>query len=368
MTADEPVRPGATGDTDDPEVLAAELAEELAAAAAEPPPKKRWWRLPLRIVVSLAMLWFLITKIAGVSLRDLVPEWSPAATAWLALAFVLTAVSVVLSALRWQEVLHGMGIRSRLGPLISHYFACQYVSNVLPTTIGGDVLRVSRESKDSGDTADSFASVIIERLTGWLVLPVLTFAGFLLNPSLRQGDHPTTDTVLTAEQAANLALAIAGGTLLALIVVLYMADHPRLGGRFASREGWRRWIGAVHLGVSRLRHQPGVTARVIAVGLAFQFVLVLAGTAAAHTIGIEGVGLTVMLAFLPPVLISQIVPIGITGLGVREGMLVILLAPLGVPRQQAIALGLLLFLLNLVVGLLGAPSFVMGSREKKPAT
>ena len=38
--------------------------------------------------------------------------------------------------------------------------------------------------------------------------------------------------------------------------------------------------------------------------------------------------------------------------------------PLGVPRSQAIALGLLLYLLNLVVSLFGAPAFAVGNRTK----
>lgn len=39
------------------------------------------------------------------------------------------------------------------------------------------------------------------------------------------------------------------------------------------------------------------------------------------------------------------------------------LNPLGVPRSQAIALGLLLYLLNLVVSLFGAPAFAVGSKR-----
>ena len=43
------------------------------------------------------------------------------------------------------------------------------------------------------------------------------------------------------------------------------------------------------------------------------------------------------------------------------------LHPLGVPRSQAIALGLLLYLLNLVVSLAGAPSFAIGHKSKVAA-
>jgi uncharacterized membrane protein YbhN (UPF0104 family) len=79
------------------------------------------------------------------------------------------------------------------------------------------------------------------------------------------------------------------------------------------------------------------------------------------------VGPTALLAFVPAVLIAQVLPISISGLGVREGLFVLFLQPLGVPQSQAIALGLLLYVLNLVVSLAGAPAFAVGQRVRPAA-
>jgi glycosyltransferase 2 family protein len=49
---------------------------------------------------------------------------------------------------------------------------------------------------------------------------------------------------------------------------------------------------------------------------------------------------------------------------VREGAFVLFLGPLGVAQQEAIALGFLLYLLNLGVSLLGAPAFAAGGRAR----
>ena len=348
--------PSAAVDPEDPDVLAARLEADLIDVVDAPPKPKRWWVLPLRLAISAVMLWYLIRRLAGVSLADLVPTWSTETGLWLGLALVLTAAGVVLSAARWRQVLSGMAVPSRFGRLVSYYFAGQFVSNVLPTTIGGDVLRISRLAGDTGDAADSFASVTIERLTGWLVLPLLTFAGFALNPELIAADDRTT-----------LALVIAVGTLITLIAILSIADHPRLGGRFADRRGWRRFIGAVHLGVTKLRRRPRAAVAVVAVGVAYQFVLVLAAAAGARGLGIEDVGVTVLLAFYPAVLIAQVLPVGVSGIGVRELAFVTFLEPLGVPDEQAIALGLLIFALNLVVSFAGAPAFARGPDRRPPA-
>lgn len=317
----------------------------------------RRWVLPLRIAISVAMLAILYTRVPDFEWEGVIPEWSTTSLFWLAGAATLTVFSIVLSAVRWQQVLRAMGLRVQLRALVPLYFAGQFVSNVLPTTIGGDVLRVSRLSRENGDTPDTFASVVLERLTGWLVLPLITLFGLLINPELRE-----------LGRATSLAVVIAVATLAGLALILFAADHPSLGGRFSAKGGWRRFIGAVHLGVDKLRHRPRAAASVIAAGLLYQFVLCLAALMAAEAVGLTDLGLTPLLAFFPAVLIAQVLPIGISGIGVREGAFVIFLTPLGVPPEQAVALGLLLYLLNLVASLLGAPAFAVGGRRRRALT
>ena len=318
-----------------------------------PEVRRRRWLPWVRVGVSVAILAVIIVKVPDFDWSRLVPQWTTSNTLWLVLAAALTLAGFALSTLRWHAVLRAMGMHpTPLRRLFGHYVAGQFVSNVLPTTIGGDVVRVSRLAQDGDDTADAFASVVIERLTGWLVLPVITIVGFLVNPGLRELGTATT-----------IALAIAFGTLALLVAILVAANHPRLLGRFAERDGWRRFAGAVHTGIARLRRRPVAAAWVVGAGLLYQGVMVLAATAAAMALGMDDVGITVLAAFLPAVLISQVLPIGISGIGVREGAFVLFLTPLGVPTEQAIALGLLLYALTLGMSLIGAPAFAIGSRR-----
>ncbi len=312
--------------------------------------------LAARMAVSGAMLWFLVVKIGKSRSPDL-PPWNRHTALYLSGAAVLTLVGLVLSAVRWQAVLTALGQPSRLKRLLSHYLAGQFVANVLPTTIGGDVLRVSRLSRDSGPgrSPTSFASVVLERLTGWVVLPVITFVGFAVNPGLRH-----------LGRATQVALGLSAGTLV-LLVLLMVAVGSRRYGDVDHEKGWRRFLAAVSLGLDQLRRHPGQALNVIAVGFLYQFCLVLAAVLAARAVGIPDAGPTALLAFFPAVAIAQVLPISISGLGVREGLFVLFLHPLGVPGEQAIALGLLLYLLNLLVSLLGAPSFAVGGRRRSAA-
>jgi hypothetical protein len=317
--------------------------------------RKQAVSLAVRIGLSALMLAVLIWRIPPIEADEVIPELNARTLTWLGLAAALTLVGLVLSAMRWQRVLEVLGLDAKLSRLLSHYLAGQFVSNVLPTTIGGDVLRVSRLSRETGESPKTFASVVLERLTGWLVLPVISVVGFLVNPPLQD-----------LGRATQVAIGLAFATLLALCILLYAVADQRIGGRFEAKDGWRRFASAVHLGVARMRQQPAAAAHVLIVGFAYQLVLVLAAVAAAQALGVRPAGLTALLAFFPAVAIAQVLPIGISGLGVREGAFILFLDPLGVEAQDAIALGLLLYLLNLGVSLLGAPAFAMGGRVPAP--
>lgn len=308
-----------------------------------------------RIVVSLALLWLLVTKI-GANWSQAIPDPTAQTIAWLIGALTLTAISVVLSAVRWAEVLRALGQQPPFGRLLSLYFAGQFMGNVLPSTIGGDALRVSRLGRDTGDSPTVFASVVIERLTGWLVLPAMTLFGLAVNPGLRG-----------LGRASRLAFGVAAATLvlLAVVVVLTARQGQGLENRLEQIEGWRRFTSSVRFGLRRLIREPSATGRILASGFAYQLILIGAALMAARALHLPaGVGPTALLAFVPAVLTAQVLPVSISGLGVREGLFVLFLQPLQVPHSQAIALGLLIYLLNLVVSLAGAPAFAVGAGRR----
>ncbi|HZN15122.1 MAG TPA: lysylphosphatidylglycerol synthase transmembrane domain-containing protein [Acidimicrobiales bacterium] len=309
---------------------------------------KRW--LPtVRVVASMVMLVVLVQR---VHLTSILPDTSRHTMGWLVAAVVVWCVGVVLSAVRWQRVLYALDIHMPLRALVGHYLASLFVSNFLPSTVGGDVLRVTRLSSANGDTPRNFASVVLERLTGWVVLPVLTLTALLVNPGLRH-----------LGRASWLAFLIAVITLVLLVGVLVAAGHPAIGGRLTSTEGWRRFTGAIHLGLEQFRRRPALAIEVLTTSFAYQLVVMLAAFLAADALGL-GISWTAILAFMPAVAIVQVLPITIGGLGVREGALVLFLRPLGVSTQHAIALGLLVYGINLAVSLLGAPAFAVGSSRR----
>lgn len=327
--------------------------EQQHPVTASPDRRRLAWGV-IRVVASIVMLVILLPRASGY-LRPLLHVRT---LAWLVGAVVVTLIGVVLATLRWQRVLVALDVRNtRVGTLLGHYLAGLFVSNFLPTTIGGDVLRVSRLAAGNGESEAgprSFASVVLERLTGWLVLPVISLVTLAINPGLLR---PPVD------DASHLVVVISLATLSLLGVILVGASSPRVGRRLQTKAGWLRFVNAIHLGLARFRKSPGMAIEVLVVGFAYQLAVVLAAFLSAKALGLP-VSWTAVLAFMPAVAIVQVLPAPtIGGLGVREGAFVLFLHPLGVSADQAITLGLLVYGINLVASLFGAPAFAVGGRR-----
>jgi uncharacterized protein (TIRG00374 family) len=321
-------------------------AEEVQQPAPKRAPK---WGFGLRLLVSAVLLAILVSRI---DFEGAFPKHGHLSTiVFFALGVLTATIGIVLSAWRWQRVLAAFGSPVPLRSLTGHYFAGQFVGNVLPSTIGGDVLRVSRSAKNVGSSETAFAAVALERLSGFVALPIICLFGFVVDPSLLESS------------TAWVALLVSGITLAALAVILVLAAHPKMAGRFKEHENWTRFIGATHVGVERIRADPRAAMSILATAMIYQVSVVL--TVGFVILALDApVPVGAVIAFVPVVAMAQVVPISLSGLGVREGMFVLLLHPLGVPNGQAIGIGLLWYLTMLLVSLLGAPAFAVGNRNR----
>jgi uncharacterized protein (TIRG00374 family) len=297
----------------------------------------------------------LFTRVPDLNGLDL-PDSHPVKTALLlGLAIVAACAGIVLSAWRWQQVLRLFDKHVPLPTLTRHYFAGQFVSNVMPSTVGGDVVRVARVSKNVDSTTVGFGSVVLERLSGMIALPLLVVVGFALRPSLLHIEH------------AWLALFTASATLSVLVMIVIAAGHPSLAGRFADNENWTRFIGAVFLGVDRARRDVGQAAVVLATAIVYQLSIIGAYVVIFKALDVD-VPIAAAFAFVPAVSMLQVIPISFGGLGVREGALVWFRYGLGISGSAAATAGLLWYASLFVVSLIGAPMFAIGQRQKSRPT
>jgi len=83
-----------------------------------------------------------------------------------ALAFILVMVSRFAVVGRWHVLMHSAGTGITPRQSIRLTFAMLFSSNFLPTTIGGDVVRLAGSIRLGFDQAISVASLVVDRLVG----------------------------------------------------------------------------------------------------------------------------------------------------------------------------------------------------------
>jgi len=275
----------------------------------------------LRGAVSVSILILLVSR---TSLDDLVARAKAGAFVPLTAALLLVLLTAVLVSLRWRTLARWFGLALPMTLTVRAVFLGMFGGQLLPSTVGTDLVRGWVAARHTGSMRRAAASVIADRL-------VALFAACLLlaftYPSL--GQTP-----------AFLAGFLAAAAVLASAVVL-------LGFLFFNRKG------------ALLRPAPILAAVLVAVAIHAIHVIAAAVTATAY--GVDA-SLKIWLSIIPVSLIACAVPVSINGWGVREAVIVGLAAGHGISEADALVVSLTLGVLNVVASLPGA--YLMISNEK----
>jgi glycosyltransferase 2 family protein len=325
------------------------LDDDLPSVRPDPHARRRHVVvLVLRIGLSAVMLAILFGRIDFDSVMD--RERDLRHLTYLGLGVVAMFGSYLVAAWRWHRTAEVLELDLDYGDLVGPYLAGQFVGNFLPSTIGGDVLRVQRVGRRTAERERAFASVVLERLTGFVVLPMLILVGIALRPSWL--DHG----------AGTFALLLALGGIVVLGGLLVLGGSEAVAGRYVHAESWTRFIGAIHTGLDSLRaHRDRLNGVVIA-ATCYQLCVVVAVWCATKAVDIE-LPLVALLVVAPAVSIVQLLPVGLGGLGVREGAFVLFLRVFDIDSADAVAVGLIVYAQTLTSSLTGAPSFALGARQ-----
>jgi len=264
----------------------------------------------------------------------------------------------ILSSWRWQLLAHLLGLSGSLIRYIGWYFIGMFFNLVLPSSVGGDVVRVwylgraEHPAPRMGKRTAALLSVLAERGNGLAVLIVLACLALFACPVVL----PLWITLLTLSLGTVAVLGLAGLIGLACWRRLTRRELPAALAKFlASRP---RLYGMV-LGVLLYFEHPGTL--LAATGLS---VLVQAGNVVLHWMVGQAMGLEVPLLYygvaVPLVALLTLLPISLNGMGLREAGMVLLLAPVGVSSAAAVLLALVCFAITSVASLGGAGFYLMG--------
>ncbi|VWX50461.1 lysylphosphatidylglycerol synthase transmembrane domain-containing protein [Novosphingobium sp. 9U] len=124
--------------------------------------------------------------------------------------FIFAAIAMnglldLVSAFKWRILSRALGLRGSTWELFEIYLSARFFNLVLPSNIGGDVLRVGLQARISGNTASAAASVLVDRLTGLITLVAFALVATLL--TLRSVNQPlVTEAIIVTVAGLGLVL------------------------------------------------------------------------------------------------------------------------------------------------------------------
>ena len=267
----------------------------------------------------------------------------------LPVSFYLASLLVVVAgqvayAWRWRVLLVAAGVQAPFSLVVRQYFIGIFLNNFLPSTVGGDLAKVYLLGRAHGYGAVT-ASVLLDRMLGIGVLSAC--AAIILWTA------PMPSSALDAAR-----FTVTGIAATSFLVLVFMAVGS--GGLPArvSALGPRAVAIAYRLQQLRVKMASALTSPVaiaqviavvvgyfLAVGAVYEiFITMQVGYAPSFATTLGVVMTTSVLSNIP---------ISLNGLGLREQLHAVLLAPLGVPREVAVAISLLLFGQLLIVSIVG---------------
>jgi uncharacterized protein (TIRG00374 family) len=293
---------------------------------------------PVRIAgTAVGVLLLLHGVDAGAALRAL----GGVDMGWLLVSALLTAVAYGLSVVEWGVLLRAAS-RAPWRRIGSWQVQSVFLGAVVPGGAGGDALRAVHAANEAG-TARGLASLLCSRMAGSCGMATWALASAVL---LR--DQFGWITVVAA--AALVALIVIGWG-----VALFAA--PLISGCSRSRPRPLRYAATLAMPLSEalrwFRDRGDALGWAVISGVLGWTVNLLSLAALARAVGVDA-GPDLFAVVLPLSLLTTLAPFAVSGIGLREGVLVGLLVHAGVEPHRAGALAVLVDLQPLPVALAGA--------------
>lgn len=305
------------------------------------------WKTVIKIVVSAGFMVFLLQRI---SLEDLMALVRGLDRRALAAAVVCFLVSNVIGSYQWYRLLRASGITLSFSSAFQFYFVGLFFNNFLPANIGGDAVKVYNVTRIGSSVYQVIAVTLLDRLLGIFSLCLLA-------------------------SCATLFLWGGNGQPYGYYLLIFLACMvPAVGFYFVRPLGnaLRRLVARIrplsidtriseildHLSAFKGRKPLMVSlaglATVVQVLRVFTHILV--GIALGLTLDVQI--LMQFFVFVPLLSLAMIPPITINGLGIREGLGIVLFAAAGLAQTDAFALEFLTYVVSVVVSLVGLGFFL----------
>jgi uncharacterized protein (TIRG00374 family) len=311
--------------------------------------------LVAKLALSFGLLLLVLAKVDFDSVVSILAKADPLLVL---LWYMLVPVTIALTAWRWEILAPGL----KYGTAVKYTWIGVFFSHVLPGSIAGDVAKgVSLALKDSAARSGLAASIVAEKVIG-LVALLLFFDIACVVVYILYGD--------AAAQVRHLAVVALVLSLIGVIAAVIAALVALRSDLFAptGREGMLgRLAEGIGAAAKFYSNKPALLGKAFVISMAIHLVNIAATYLSFRALRVEG-GMLFAAVVYPVVSVMLLIPISISGIGVRDATLAVLFTLFGLSAASGVALSwlaLLAVIPNVAIG--GAIQLVEMYRKHEPA-
>lgn len=287
-----------------------------------------------KVVVTVALLGLILWQLGGV--RPLLAALADVRPGYVLLLVAVAVADRALMTYKWLLLVRARGIELGFGKGFTLYCVASFWGQVLPMTVGGDVVRLWLTTRLTQRFDTLAASIAMERLLGFVGALLATLLGLLI-----LGEIVDLGADLVRLWWAALAIVAAGVAAFALSLSgrLYDVFYRALPAGLRGNKLVRR-VQQLHAAYLEYRRHGGALRAFFALTLLEQLAPIVFVWLAARALGLE-LDFLVAAAVVPLATLITRVPISLAGIGIFEGAFMLLLPLGGVAPAAAVSMALL---------------------------
>jgi uncharacterized protein (TIRG00374 family) len=306
---------------------------------------RRWLSISLKAAITISLIWLVLR---GVDWVEAVRHLRSLSVVGVALLLAILVLQGVVGAWRWTFTTSVFGTTLQFPKALRLFFEGIFFNQALPSTIGGDAVRMYRCTQAGMPVSAAVNGVLLDRVGG--------VSGLLLLIALSQ---PLAWQRIPGFGPRLAFLVVLASGFAGIVLLLSLASLP---------ERWQRWrlvsgIADLSAGARRLYRSPAIVAPVLGLSFVVHVLTVLAVYILATDLGLP-VTFWDCLVLIPLVFLVATIPVSIAGWGVREGAMVAALGVLGISTSGAVTLSVLFGLGLIAVGLIGGIAWLTSSERR----
>ena len=264
---------------------------------------------------------------------------------YMSLAAIIFFLINFLIIWRWQILMKAVGLKAKRMSSMRWFFLGLFCSNFPISTVGSDVIRGLGLAKETGHKSKVFASIVLDRLSGFAGIVILAAAAFFFGHGII-----TNKLVIIA----IVTMSIVSG---AIVIVLF--SHRIFSFACKAFAAWpkvKESLMRLHYDIVLLKGKQKKGWESIIISIAAQIVLAIEFYLSAKGMHLN-ISLVYFIIFSPIVCVVTSLP-SIGGAGFREIGWVSLLSLVHVHGDSAFGLSLINSAFGIIVGLLGGLFYV----------